>query len=319
MPSRSQATPWAEQLALYRHYLHSERRAASGTVRAYMAELHALGTFLSQEGMPQDASLLDTLMLRTYLASLYGHNAPRTLARKLATIRSFYRFLCRRGIVRHNPAAILRSPRLPASLPDFLSVEDALRLVTAPGDDTTPKVLRDRAILELFYGSGIRLAELTGITLNDVDAPNQRVRVCGKGNKERWVPMGAPCLSALERYLGVRPRLTHPKTHAQHAKALFLGERGTALGPRQVQYLLRRYGLLATSRGDLHPHTLRHTCATHLLDAGADLRGIQEFLGHASLATTQRYTHLSVDRLMEAYDKAHPTAHRAVDRGPEDT
>ncbi len=313
-------TPLGEQIALFSDYLRSERRCSLGTVNVYRRDLHAFEAFLVSEGHATDAAKVDTLWLRMYLASLYGRQAPRTLARKLATLRSFYRFLRRRGIVKHNPASTLRSPKLPKSLPDFLTVDDAFRVMHAPQQekDDTPLARRDRAIVELLYGSGIRLSELVGIKQNDIDLHQQRVRVLGKGNKERWVPIGNPCKAALESYLAVRATLRHPKTGAQHHEALFLGRWGTALSPRQVQHLLRRYGKVAMGRSDLHPHTLRHSCATHLLDAGADLRGIQEFLGHTSLATTQRYTHLTVDRLMEAYDKAHPMAHRPVDTGQED-
>lgn len=318
MRKSTKPTELSRQIDLFGNYLQSERRYSPGTVAAYVRELRALENYVVTQKLPQDAAQIDTMALRTFLATLYKINAPATLARKMATLRAFYRFMRRRGLVKHNPAATLRTPKLPKRLPHFLTVDDALRLMRAADNDASALVQRDRAMVELLYGSGIRLSELTGIKLQDLDLSSARLRVVGKGNKERWVPVGQPCIAALEAYLAVRPMLHHPKTKLQHPQALFLGRWGTALSPRQVQNLVRGFGMRAMGRADLHPHTLRHSCATHLLEAGADLRGIQEFLGHASIATTQRYTHVTVDRLMEVYDKAHPMAHRAVDRGSED-
>ncbi|MBC7173754.1 MAG: tyrosine-type recombinase/integrase, partial [Polyangiaceae bacterium] len=186
------------------------------------------------------------------------------------------------------------------------------RVVEAPPEDAgrdEPLRVRDRAILEVLYGCGLRVSELSGLSLEDLSMSDRRVRVLGKGGKERDVPIGGPCAAALEEYLSYRPGLVS-KGATQDERALFLGRFGTRLTPRQVQNVVRRYGALGAARGDLHPHALRHSCATHLLDAGADLRAIQELLGHASLSTTQRYTHVSIDRLMEAYDRSHPLAHR---------
>lgn len=318
MREPSKPTELSKQISLFANYLESERRCSAGTVAAYLRDLRALEKFIVAQKLPQDAARIDTVALRTFLATLYKINAPATMARKMATLRAFYRFMRRRGLVKHNPAATLRTPKLPKRLPHFLTVDDALRVVQAPDQGATALAQRDRAIVELLYGSGIRLSELTGIKLDDLELSSARLRVLGKGNKERWVPMGAPCIAALEAYLAVRATLRHPRTKLQHPKAVFLGRWGTPLSPRQVQNLIRQFGMRAMGRGDLHPHTLRHSCATHLLDAGADLRGIQELLGHASIATTQRYTHVTVDRLMEVYDKAHPMAHRAVDSSSED-
>jgi integrase/recombinase XerC len=166
-------------------------------------------------------------------------------------------------------------------------------------------------MLEMLYGAGVRVSELRGLTIADVDLAARRVRVMGKGRKERLAPFGAPALEAIRAWLEIRPLVLARAQggHADAVHALWLGEHGTALTARQIQNVVRRYGALGAGRGDLHPHALRHSYATHLLDAGADLRGIQELLGHASLATTQRYTHVSVDRLMAVYDKAHPLAH----------
>jgi integrase/recombinase XerC len=304
--------PLAEQIVRFVTYLTTERRAAAKTIATYSRDLWALHGFLAEQGFALDARELDLRALRSFLAALVGDNQPATIARKIAALRAFYRFLVRRGGCKHNPAAALRLPKVPRPLPKFLSVDDANALVEAPsaqGDDALAR--RDRAMLEVLYGGGVRVSELAGLTLERLDLAAGRVRVLGKGSKERIVPLGVPCIEALHRYLETRGQLRNPKTGVQHPDAVFLGRHGTHLSVRQVQYLVRRYGIATSGHVDVHPHALRHTCATHLLDAGADLRGIQEFLGHSSLSTTQRYTHVSIDRLMEVYDRAHPLSRKS--------
>ena len=249
-------------------------------------------------------------LLRRFLASFAGTNSPSTIARKIAALRAFFRHLHRNGEIADNPADRLRLPKVKRALPKPLSVVDAGEVVEVPdrGRADDPLRVRDRAMLELLYGSGLRVSELVGLDLARLDLGGKSARVLGKGNKERIVPFGEPCAQALERYLRIRGELRSPRTGAQDPDALFLSRYGQRLTVRQVQYLVRRYGQLGGARPDLHPHALRHSCATHLLDAGADLRGIQELLGHASLSTTQRYTHVSIDRLLEVYDRAHPLA-----------
>ena len=301
-----------EQIAGFARYLADERRLAARTVETYTRDLTALAEFVRDRRAPPDARRIDVIVLRAFLASLFRENQAPTLARKISAIKAFYRFLTRRGIVKDNPTAGLRSPKVRKPLPKFLTVDDAFRVVEAPSEDrgrADELRARDRAMLEVLYGCGLRVSELAGLTLDSVDLTMRQARVLGKGSKERLVPIGNAALEALRAYLDVRPRLRSSKTQHQDPHALFLGRYGTPLTPRQVQNVVRRYGALGAGRGDLHPHALRHTCATHLLDAGADLRGIQELLGHASLSTTQRYTHVSVDRLMEVYDRAHPLAH----------
>lgn len=304
--------PLATQIALFTRYLETERRSSPRTVETYQRTLRSLRDWARAEGLPLDATRLRIVSLRGWLASLFADNASATLAKKVSTVRSFYRFLVRRGLARDNPAAVLRVPKVKKTLPRFLTVDDAFRVVEAPEEDAAREErlrLRDRAILELLYGGGLRVSELAGLKLGDLDQRARTARVTGKGSKERLVPYGRPAQEAIDAYLSVRPMLRHPKTGDQHGQALLLGRHGTRLTTRQVQNIVRRYGALGAGRGDLHPHALRHTCATHLLDAGADLRTIQELLGHSSLSTTQRYTHVSVDRLMEVYDRAHPMAH----------
>jgi integrase/recombinase XerC len=301
----------AEQIDRFEQYLAVEKRSSPRTVETYGRTLRELHTFLEREELPLDASRLGIVALRGWLAGLFEASASATIAKKIATVRTFYRFLRKKGVVKDNPAALLKTPRVKRTLPRFLTVDEAFRVVEAPAEDRAraePLRLRDAAMLELLYGAGLRVSELAGLSLGDIERRN--VRVVGKGNKERIAPFGAPAERALDVYLAsARPALRSPRTGEQHATALFLGRFGTRLTTRQIQSIVHRYGALGAGRGDLHPHALRHSCATHLLDAGADLRSIQELLGHASLSTTQRYTHVSVDRLMEVYDKAHPLAH----------
>ncbi len=306
-----------KQIEDFERYLADERRMSPRTVTTYGRDLRALRDFVREEGMPLDARRITVVVLRGHLAKLFANNGSTTLARKLSAYRSFYRFLMRRGVVKNNPAAHLKSPKVRKPLPKFLTVEDSFRVVEAPSSDRARDerlMVRDRAILELLYGGGLRLSEVEGLTLERIDLATGNVRVIGKGDKERIVPLGGAAARALTAWLAIRPRMRSKKKDAtQHPTALFLGRNGTALTARQIQNVVRRYGALGAGRGDLHPHALRHTCATHLLDAGADLRSIQELLGHASLSTTQRYTHVSVDRLMAVYDKAHPMARKGGD------
>ncbi|UJR78232.1 tyrosine recombinase XerC [Sandaracinus amylolyticus] len=300
----------AKQIALFLAWLRDERRSPDKTIETYARTLNELRSFLVDKKLPTDARRITIVSLRAYLAALFDSHASATLARKIATLRSFFRYLLRRGIIPSNPAAALRSPKLARPLPRFLTVDEAFRVVDAPKEDAHRDEalrLRDAAMLEMLYGAGLRVSELAGLRLGSVDRSARLVRVMGKGRKERLAPYGSSCADALDAYLAIRGALVSDKTDP--LDALFLGRLGTALTARQVQNVVRRYGALGAGRGDLHPHALRHTCATHLLDAGADLRAIQELLGHASLATTQRYTHVTVDRLMAVYDKAHPLAH----------
>jgi integrase/recombinase XerC len=299
-----------EARALFLTYLRDERASSARTVEAYGRDLGQLGAFLRERLGAADAPLadVDLYQLRSWLAALARESGPATVARKVAALRSFYRFLERRGWADANPAAELETPKVRRPLPTFLSVEEAHEVVETPGSASAAG-LRDRALLELLYGSGLRVSELAGLDLVDVDAAQGLVRVRGKGDKERLVPAGPPALAAVSAWLGRRGELVRPD---RPTKALFVGPRGRRLGVRRVQELVRRYGALGAARPDLHPHALRHTCATHLLEGGADLRAIQEILGHASLSTTQRYTHVSVDALVRVYDQAHPHARRPV-------
>jgi integrase/recombinase XerC len=270
---------------------------------------------------------VDVMLLRGFLADLSRTVAPPTVARKLASVRSMFRYLERKGTVRENPAMMLASPKLRRGLPARLSVDHSSALMTEP--DATAlgprrpqamrevEALRDRAILELLYGAGLRVSELAGLSMDSVDLAGETVRVIGKGNKERIVPLGSKARAAVETWLKRRREFAatlqeaakgDAKEKADAIRALFLSTRGRRLNVRSVQLLVRKWGLTATGRTDVHPHALRHSFATHLLDGGADLRSIQEMLGHSSLSTTQRYTHVSVDQILKVYDGAHPLA-----------
>jgi integrase/recombinase XerC len=298
----------SEQLVAFAHYMESERRLSKLTCETYMRDLHALAQHLAHAGRPLAAERLDVRDLRRFLAES-GALEPATLIRKTAALRSFYRFLVRRGLSASNPATALKTPKLRRKLPHFLGVEKAGEAVEMPTQvGTEPRHVRDRAMLELLYGSGLRVSELVGLNIHDVDLREGSARVLGKGSKERIVPLGQKTRAALAAYLAERAQLHAKKHPAQDAGALFLGVKGKRIGVRQVQHLVKAYGGLATGTAELHPHALRHSCATHLLDAGADLRSIQELLGHASLSTTQRYTHVSMDHLQAVYAKAHPLA-----------
>jgi len=305
--------PLAQQIARFEAYLRGERRRADRTIETYGRTLRELRGWLAEQGVALDATKLRTPILRGFLASRFEVSSNATLAKKIATLRSFYRFLLERRIAKHDPAAALDVPKVKRTLPRFLTVDEAFRVVDAPAADRTRDErlrVRDAAILELLYAGGLRVAELAGLSIADIEHDAHRVRVTGKGGKERIVPYGQPAADALRAYLVIRGRLRPKK--GPLPDALWLSFRGTPLTTRAVQQIVRRYGT-QSGRGDLHPHALRHTCATHLLDAGADLRSIQEMLGHSSLSTTQRYTHLTVDRLMAVYDAAHPMAHEDDD------
>ena len=308
-------SPLSRQIDDFLRYQAVERRAAPKTIETYGRDLRALCTFAKQQAWPLDATGLDVRHLRIFLAQLVSHgNGASTVSRKLSALRAFFRYLERSTQAQSNPAAALRMPKKRKTLPKFLTIDAATEVVEAPSSNSVAH-LRDRAMLELLYGSGLRVGELVGLNLMGLDVASAQARVLGKGRRERIVPIGGPALHALSAYLQVRGSLVHPTTGAQDVEAVFLGARGKRLTTRWVQDLVKRYGMLGTGRPDVHPHALRHTCATHLMDAGADLRGIQELLGHRSLATTQRYTHVSVDRLTEVYHRAHPMARGLPGRG----
>jgi integrase/recombinase XerC len=297
-----------EALADYLRHLALEKNASAHTVKSYREDLtQALDFFRTRLGTQTPrAEQLTTRLLRAHLAWLSEQGYSRgTIARRLAAIRSWCRFLCREGTLTANPAMGLRGPRLDKRLPHFVSKADMNRLLETPPADT-PLGLRDRAILETLYSAGLRVSELTGLNVEDVELTEGMATVRGKGRKERLALLGPPALDAIQRWLPQREQLAGPRAAGQ--PALFLNRNGTRLSSRSVGRMLEKYLAAAGLDPRTSPHTLRHSFATHLLDAGADIRGVQELLGHRSLATTQVYTHVSTQRLRESYHKAHPRA-----------
>lgn len=297
---------WADE---FLESLTHERRASEHTLRAYRHDLDEFLSFVEERaGRAPEPADLDIMYVRGYLASLFGRNQASSISRKLSCLRSFGAFLVRRGARQDNPATLVGTPKRPKVLPRFLSPEDAQRLMEAP-DEGTAAGVRDRAMLELLYGSGLRVSELCNLDLGDLTLSESTVRVrSGKGRKDRIVPIGSYAEAAIASYLELRPELRHPQTRLQDPAALFLNRRGGRLTVRSVARLVDRGCLEAGTRARVSPHALRHSCATHMLDGGADLRTIQEILGHASLQTTQRYTHVSIDHLLRVYDASHPHA-----------
>jgi integrase/recombinase XerC len=277
----------------------ARRGASQHTIRNYASDLEQFAVFFEPPGEIAPAvEDLDLPLMREWLAGLYdqGLNAA-SVRRKLAAVRAMFKFLRQEGILEHSVAARLRSPKIRQRLPDVMSAEKTNNLI-----DEVEKLdkTRDLALLELLYGCGIRVSELVGINLADLSFSDGWLRVRGKGNKERQVPVLARSQAAVERYLELRPQTKET--------ALFLNSRGQRLGDRQVRRLVKMYALLATGDSTVHPHSFRHAYATHLLSDGADLRAIQELLGHARLSTTQKYTQVSLKNLQSVYDRAHPKA-----------
>ena len=287
-----------DPLAAFLRHLSVERNASAHTLRSYRSDLTDFQRFLTERGIAGLATF-DSRAVRAWLVDLHARGLdPASIGRKLAALRSCGRFLVRRGVIERNHAREVRAPRQPRKLASALPIDEATQLVEgrAVGGASRP---RDVAILELLYASGLRVSELSGLDLEELDRSERAVRVLGKGRKERMVPYGEQAARALEEWLGARGEQPGP---------LFTNARGRRLTVRSIYTIVRRSARAAGITRPVSPHTLRHTFATHLLDAGADLRMIQELLGHSRLSTTQRYTHVAADQLMKVYDRAHPRA-----------
>jgi integrase/recombinase XerC len=321
-------------------HLRNNRNASAHTVRAYESDLDQFVTVASKAGERPRSSLTPADFtpenVRLFLGALFQAGVSRaSAARKLAAVRTFARWLRREGLVEQDPSALAATPKREQTIPAHLSIDEMNRLLETP-DRITPLGRRDQAILELFYASGLRLSELVGLDLDDLNLNRRVVRVLGKGHKERLVPLNQSAAGAIRTYLGdrelivrqaslrpepledrtgrgerasVRPERVEGRTRrAEHP--LFVNYRGRRLSARSVHRLVRKYVAMCSARFGISPHTLRHSFATHLLERGADLRGIQEMLGHARLSTTQRYTHVDAAHLIEVYRQAHPRAKR---------
>jgi integrase/recombinase XerC len=290
----------------FRDYLSSERNYSKHTVKAYITDIGEFRRVIKEKKLlggkegEIDPGNLDEKAVRAYITWLYTRNSRTSISRKLASVRTFFEFLIRKGVIKNNPAKLVPTPKGEKRLPTFLTVDEVVKLLCIEGEGAA--VSRDAALLELLYSSGLRVSEIVGIDLNDIDLTNLTVKVLGKGGKERIVPVGSKAADALNSYL--RDRLDM-KPKGDH---LFVNSRGGRLNVRSVDRIIRKYATIAGIPKNVSPHVLRHTFATHLLGGGADLRAIQEMLGHKSLSTTQRYTHTSIEKLMEIYDKTHPRA-----------
>jgi len=299
-------------IAEFERALVAEDNASAHTVRNYGSDLRQLHGFLHAQrvGLDDDGrnvlpERVDHLALRAFLTDLLRRNRKSSVGRKLSATKVFFRFLLRRSLITRDPTAGIGTPKKEQQLPVHLTVDDMFRLLDTPPKDT-PAGRRDRAILEVMYSCGVRVSELIGLDWEDIDAQLELVRVRGKGGKERLVPIGAKALAALAAYRERIAELCPRRLHDEGA--VFLNRRGARLTTRSVARLVDHYVMASGIATKASPHALRHSFATHLLSAGADLRAIQELLGHSSLSTTQKYTHVNLDQLMSVYDKAHPRA-----------
>lgn len=282
-------------------FMHTERRLSGHTCSGYRRDLVTLEAWCDRQGVARWSDL-DTHRIRAFIATRHRAGlAPRSLQRQLSAIRTLYRFLIREGVTDHDPAADVRAPRVRRNLPETLDVDQAARLVALDGDE--PLTVRDRAVLELFYSSGLRLAELVALDVTHLDLADGTAEVTGKGRKTRIVPVGRHARKAITAWLPVRATLMR-----EGETALFVSQRGTRLGPRGIQARMRYWALRQGLDRHVHPHMLRHSFATHLLESSGDLRAVQELLGHADIGTTQIYTHLDFQHLAQVYDRAHPRA-----------
>src|SRR4029078_8476526 len=302
-------------LTQFLEHLRYERNLSEHTLRNYQSDLQQFYDYLAPANPKTgkrnepELSALDHITIREWLATRHAAEKQKTsIARKLAALRTFFQFLVREGVLELNPAKLVSTPRFEKKLPKHLSIEEEIRFIESP-DEETDLGKRDRAMLELMYATGVRVAELTTLNLHDVDFGNQLIRVTGKRRKQRIVPFGEPAGVAIRNYLAVRDKfLLNAPVSKRDEEALFLNYQGTRITTRSVGGMVDKYIRLCAGMHNISPHALRHSFATHLLDSGADLRDIQELLGHARLSTTQIYTHVSMEKLVEVYDKAHPKA-----------
>ena len=302
-----------EATALFISYLRHEKGYSEHTQRNYQVDLEQFASFfvsqnakgVKETGCDISIEEIESTVIRKYVGSLYGKRKRTTIARKLSAVRTFFLFLEKEGFIKVNPAVEVQSPKLEKYIPSHLPVDDVFRLMDLP-DRENALGLRDLAILEVLYSCGIRVAELVGMNVSSIDFDQRLVKVTGKGDRERIVPIGRQALKALNAYLEATDDVRKRRALEGRDDPLFMNFRGGRLTTRSVGRIVKRYAGAGGMTEDVSPHSMRHTFATHLLDGGADLRSVQELLGHKSLATTQKYTHVSLKRLMEVYDKTHP-------------
>ncbi len=300
-------TDFSNHIKRFSVWLSVEKGYSPHTVSSYLRDLREFSGVAGEKNKVAD---IDSRVVRAYVFSLNRKNKSSSVARKLSSLRTFFRFLIREQVIDSDPVVSISSPRQDAYMPVFLSVDEVFSLMEAPGDNDTFKE-RDLAVLELLYSTGMRVSELVSLDMNRLDFDSKMVTVTGKGNKERLLPMGRPAVEALSAYFPQRETLILNRIKRgkkAEKKALFLNGRGSRITSRSIERLVGTYSDRAGITSRVTPHALRHSFATHLLEMGADLRSVQELLGHESLSTTQKYTHLNMDHLMEVYDKAHPMA-----------
>jgi len=298
-----------ELVTSFLRYLHTEKGYSNHTVRNYDSDLQQFIRFAATkkdlQGKTSDINLIDYKLIRSYLADRFDTSRRTTMARKLSALKSFFRFLELRGFCSINPASEIATPKQEKYIPTYLPIDEMFALLEKP-DREKLSGMRDGSILELLYSSGLRVSELVNLNVEHLDHKARLVRVSGKGGKERVLPVGRKAIAAIVEYLEQTAQQRKMSGYSKDQGPLFLNCRGGRLSSRSVHRLVKRYSLECGITTDISPHSIRHTFATHLLDGGADLRSIQEMLGHVSLSTTQKYTHVSIDKLMEVYDKSHP-------------
>lgn len=294
----------------FQSYLKHERSVSPHTYKNYLVDLAQFFDFLKKrypdmiKGGADTIGDVDSSVVREFMGQMFGNKAPSSMARKIASLRTFFSYCIRQGISVRNPAKEVATPKIPKRVPKFLTVDEVFALLGTPSTSNTLGI-RDKAIMELLYASGLRVSELVNLDVNDIDLKEKTVCVMGKGNKERIVPIGEKAVTAVKSYVEQRGNLLGDD---MSESAMFINRQGGRLTPRSIERMLVKYIRQSGLQKTVTPHVLRHTFATHLLGAGADMRGIQELLGHASLSTTQKYTHVGVEKLMEVYDKTHPKA-----------
>ncbi len=300
-------------IELFIAFLRDQKGYSQHTIRNYLNDLVQFSEFLASTGCSShtkskedcEVEAIDPLIIRKYVGSLYGRLRRTSIARKLSAVRSFFLFLEKQGLNKVNPAADIATPKLEKYVPTYLPVDDVFRLLERP-DRKKPLGLRDLALLEVLYSCGIRAGELEGLNISSIDFDEGLIKVTGKGNRERIVPIGRQAMLAVREYLDATQYLRKKSGGLLQNSPLFINFRGGRLSTRSIGRVVKKYVKETGLTHEISPHSMRHTFATHMLDGGADLRSVQELLGHTSLSTTQKYTHVSLDRLMEVYDKAHP-------------
>jgi integrase/recombinase XerC len=290
-------------------YIKTEKGYSEHTLRNYESDLRQFSRFVAAKRATrkcdQGLEVADYALVRSYLGGLFNKCQRTTIARKLSALKSFFKYLELRGLTQQNPAAEIFTPKRERYIPTYLPIDDMFALLEQPDRDNALGK-RDRAILELLYSSGLRVGELVGLGVENLDLESRLVRVSGKGGKERLIPIGRKAITAIREYLEHTDKIRKKMGYLKARGPLFLNYRGGRLSARNVHRMVKRYSRECGITMEISPHSIRHTFATHLLDGGADLRSIQELLGHASLSSTQKYTHVSIDKLMEVYDKSHP-------------